>query len=159
MLILAIVLALLVVVVIFLVAGLIVGWDRRSQARQGDWTSRARDACTAADALHDQLVTRLSVAPSADTDEAIPAGKGNSTERSMDKLSAELQGLRFSAPNSTADQATEELIMALAAVRPTLQLQESALATSSGQAEEPVTTAEARLMEFGSAIRGLQAVI
>ena len=159
MLTLAIVLALLVIVVIFLVAGLIVRWDRRSQARQGDWNSRARDACTAADALHGQLVTRLSVAPSADTDEATPGGKGNSTERSMDKLSAELQVLRFSAPNYTADQATEELIMALAAVRPALQIPEGALAASSAPVGEPVTTAQARLMEFGSAIRGLQAVI
>jgi hypothetical protein len=158
MLILAIVLALFVIVTIFLVAALIGRLGRRSQARQGDWNSRALDACTAADALHDQLATRLSLVRFADTD-ATPAERGNDAERSMDKLSTELQVLRFSAPNYTADQATEELIMALAAVRPALQLEEGALATSGVPAEEPATTAQARLMEFGSAIRALQAVI
>jgi hypothetical protein len=159
MLILAIVLALLVIVVVVLAAGLIVRADRRRAARQGDWDTQALDACAAADALHDQLATTLMPIQLAGVDGHKAAGRWSDTERRLDQLSTRLNALRFAAPNYTTDQATEELIMALAALRSALQVQHGARAVASAPAGEPATAAQARLMQFDSAIRALKAMI
>jgi hypothetical protein len=159
MLILAIVLALLVIVVVVLVAGLIVRASRRREAHQRDWDTQALDACAAADALHDQLATTLTSIQPAGMDGTTTAAQRRDTERSLDQLSTRLNVLRFGAPNYTTDQAMEELLLALAVLRSALQVQHGARAVASALAGGPVTTAQARLLEFDSAIRALKATI
>jgi hypothetical protein len=156
-LIVALLVALAVIVVITLAGALIYRARRRGRARQGNWDSGAREACAAAEALSDRLATRLN--PTQSANGALPAGLWSDTERSMDELGTRLQALRFSAPNYTTDQAMEELIMALAALRSALQVDHGARAATGVPAGEPVTTAQARLMELDSAVRNLKATI
>jgi hypothetical protein len=160
MLILAIVLALLVIVVVIpMIAGLIVRAGRRRAVRQGDWDTQALEACAAADALHDQLFSRLTMAQPADANGDTLAAPWSDTERSLDQLATKLHALHFSAPSYTTDQATEDLIMALAALRSALQLEHGSRAVSSIPAGEPVSTAQARLMELDAAVRALRAAV
>lgn len=155
----AVALALLVVAVIVLVAGLIVGtrWNRRMQ--EGDWHTRALDACTAADALHEHLETGLSLVQFGDGDGSAPGQRWNDTERSMEQLGVKLHALRFSAPNYSTGQATKQLIMALGALRWALLVQHGAQTASSGAAVGPPRGARARLTEFDASLRTLKAAI
>jgi hypothetical protein len=155
----AIVVALLVIFVIVVIAGLVLRGRRSRQAQGGDWTTRALDACAAADVLHDRLEARLSLTQSGAGEEGTPPDRWSDTERSMDQLATKLHALRFAAPDYTTDQATEELIMALSALRAALQVEHGARAVSSARAGELVSTAQARLMELDAAIRALRAAI
>jgi hypothetical protein len=159
MLILAIVLVLLVIVVVLLIAGLIVQAGRRRAARQGDWDTQALEACAAADALHDQLFSRLTMAQPAGANGDTPAALWSDTERSLDQLATKLHALHFSAPSYTTDQATEDLIMALAALRSALQLEHGSRAVPRIPSGEPVSTAQARLMELDAAVQALRAAV
>jgi hypothetical protein len=152
----AIVLALLIILVIVVIAGLVLRGRRSRQAQGGDWTSRALGACAAADALRDRLEARLSSAGSGGGEGGAPPHRWSDTERSMDQLATKLHALRFDAPDYTRDQATEELIMALSALRAALQVEHGARAVSSA-AGEPVSAAQTRLMEFDAAVRALRA--
>ena len=155
----AIVLALLGIFVVVVVAGLVLRGRRSHQAQGADWTSRALGACAAADALHDRLEAGLTLAQSGGEEEGAPPCRWSDTERSMDQLATKLHALRFGAPDYTRDQATEELIMALSALRAALQVEHGARAISSAPAGEPLSTAQARLMEFDAAVRALRAVL
>jgi hypothetical protein len=156
--IIALMLALAVIVVIVLIAGLVVRARRRGRLHQGDWDAGARDACATGEALYDRLATQLTPAQSAGADGRVPV-PWSDTERRMDELGAKLHALRFNAPSYTTDQAVEELVMALAALRSAMQVEHGAHATASVPAGEPVSTAQARLMEFDSAVRALRVAI
>ena len=150
------VIAFAIIVVAFLIAGLVYTRRRHKRLHQGDWANQAAQACAEAEALHDRLVTVTPMLPAGD---GAPAGWWSDAERSMEQLATKLHALQFNAPNYTTDQATQDLLMALAALRSTLQVEHGAKAFSSAPAGEPVSTAEARLIEFEGATRALRDAI
>src|SRR6266508_1960731 len=158
-LIIGLLIALAVIVVIFLIVGLVIRGRRRGRVQEGDWATQALDACASADLLRDRLTTELAPIQPASADGAGAAGWWSDAERSMEQLGSRLQALQSSAPNYTTDQATQDLAMALAALRSTLQVEHGAKTFSSAPAGDPVSTAEARLMEFEAATRDLRDAI
>lgn len=157
-LIIGLVIAFAVIVVVFLIVGLVYGRRQHKRVHRGDWANQALQACAEAEALRDRLATELTPVRPAGGDGA-RAGWWSDAERSMEQLATRLHTLQFDAPNYTTDQATQELLMALAALRSTLQVEHGAKAFSSGPAGEPVSTAEARLIEFEGATRALRDAI
>jgi hypothetical protein len=156
-LIIGLVIAFAIIVVVFLIAGLVYSRRQHKRLHQGDWANQAAQACAEAEALHDRLVTVTPMRPSAG--DGTPAGWWRDAERSMEQLATKLHTLQFNAPNYTTDQATQDLLMALAALRSTLQVEHGTRAFSSAPAGEPVSTAEARLIEFDGATRALRDAI
>jgi hypothetical protein len=158
-LIIGIVLALLIILAIAVIAGLILRRRRHPQAHAGSWQSRALDACAAADALRDRVETRLMRVRSGAPDERAPGNRWSDTERDLEQLATMLHALRFGAPTYTAGQATQEVLMAVTALRSALPVTDGARAGSTAFAGEPVGTAEARLMELDAAVRALRSAI
>jgi hypothetical protein len=156
--IIGLVIAFAIIVVVFLIAGLVYSRRQRKRLHQGDWANQALQACAEAEALRDRLAIELTPVRRAAGDGA-PAGWWSDAEHSMEQLATRLHALQFNAPNYTTDQATQDLLMALAALRSTLQVEHGAKAISSAPAGEPVSTAEARLIEFEGATRALRDAI